>query len=252
MSEWAVKSSLDVAALDKVPRKGRNQYEGYVRGCGIQFGNLPDLCQKDPDFQGAMEIARSRAIATVPNLMNIFLLFKFYLNKISPGHIAEFGSYNCGSAMFMAYLAKRFLGNAKVYAFDTYEGMPPTDRQIDVVKPGDFSGLDVEAIRQFAASIGLDNLVCVKGRFEETAPQVLPTIGPLALVHIDCDIYSAVAYSYDISKNYLVKGGYIVLDDPLLAGCLGAAEAMEELMIRRDGLHAEQLMPHPVFRYPRI
>ena len=29
-------------------------------------------------------------------------------------------------------------------------------------------------------------------------------------------------------------------------------EAMEEYMIQRDGLHAEQVYPHPVFRYPPI
>jgi hypothetical protein len=83
-------------------------------------------------------------------------------------------------------------------------------------------------------------------------PAMLQTVGPLALVHIDCDIYSAVAYCYDVSKGALVPGGYIVLDDPVTASCLGALEAMEAYMIQRDGLHAEQVYPHPVFRYPPI
>jgi hypothetical protein len=43
-----------------------------------------------------------------------------------------------------------------------------------------------------------------------------------------------------------------VLDDPVTASCLGALEAMEAYMIQRDGLHAEQVYPHPVFRYPPI
>jgi len=31
---------------------------------------------------------------------------------------------------------------------------------------------------------------------------------------------------------------------------LGAAEAMEDLLIRRDGLNSEQVYPHYVFRQP--
>ena len=88
-----------------------------------------------------------------------------------------------------------------------------------------------------AAAAGLNNLVCVKGLFEDTAPQTLATAGRLALIHIDCDIYSAVVNTYDASKPYMVKGGYVVLDDPPTSSCLGAFEAMEEVMIRRDELH---------------
>lgn len=36
----------------------------------------------------------------------------------------------------------------------------------------------------------------------------------------------------------------------MVADCLGAAEAMEDLLIRRDGLNSEQVFPHYVFRQP--
>ena len=218
---WELNIPHDLGSMDKSLRKGRNPFEGYVRACGLQFGNLVELCRQDEDFQNAIKFAEGRTVVTPHNLMNLFVLFKFFLHKIEPGHIVEFGSYKGGSAMFMAYLAKRFLGDVKVYAFDTFAGMPSTDRQVDVHKAGDFRDTSVGAVRQFAASSGLDNLICVEGRFEQTAPQVLPTVGRVALVHIDCDIYSGVAYSYDASKQYLVKGGYIVLDDPLTGSCLG-------------------------------
>jgi hypothetical protein len=253
MSNWNVQFYLhDIASMDPTLRKGRSAFEGSIRGCGLQFGNLRQLCLQDADFRRAMEIAKSRTVVSELNLMNLFLIFKFYLPKIERGVIVEFGSYKGGSALFMAYLAKRFLADVKVYAFDTFEGMPATDRQIDAMKSGEFADTNVNDIRQFAASVGLDNLVCVKGRFEDTVPTTLAATGPVALMHIDCDIYSAVGYSYDAAKNSMVKGGYVVLDDPLTASCLGAFEAMEEFMIRRDGLCAEQVMPHPVFRYPKL
>jgi hypothetical protein len=46
----------------------------------------------------------------------------------------------------------------------------------------------------------------------------------------------------------MVPGGYIMLDDPLYSSCIGAFEAVEDVMIRRDGLHAEQVFPHLIFR----
>jgi hypothetical protein len=48
----------------------------------------------------------------------------------------------------------------------------------------------------------------------------------------------------------MVSGGYWVFDDPMVSDCLGAAEAMEDLLIRRDGLNSEQVFSHYVFRQP--
>ena len=75
-------------------------------------------------------------------------------------------------------------------------------------------------------------------------------IGDIALAHIDCDIYSAVAFSYDAVRGYMVEGGYLAFDDAIYSSCLGATEAVEELAIRRDGLNCEQVFPHFVFRAP--
>ena len=224
-STWQIQTGLfrHGASMDKSPRKGRNPFEGYVRGCGLIDGNLGQLCAQDRDFQQALHLSRGRSVVPDVKLMNIFVLFKLFLPKIARGHIAEFGSFKGGSALFMAFLAQRYLGNMRVYAFDTYEGMPPVDPHVDAHMTGDFAQTSAEEIRQVAATAGLHNLICVKGRFEDTALPTLREAGSLALVHIDCDIYSAVAYAYDAVKEFMVPGGYIVLDDPLESACLGGA-----------------------------
>jgi hypothetical protein len=71
-------------------------------------------------------------------------------------------------------------------------------------------------------------------------------IGPVALVHIDCDIYSSITFCYEAIKEYLVNGAYIVFDDCLYSHCLGAFEAVEEALIKKDGLNAEQNSPQLV------
>lgn len=148
----------------------------------------------------------------------------------------------------MARLCQVLHPGMKVYAFDTFEGMPETNKQVDAHSAGDFANVDLDEIRRYAAAEGLDNIEFVKGLFDQTLPDMLPKIGPIRLNHIDCDIHSAVVYSYDATKSAMVSGGYVVMDDPLTSSCLGAFEAVEDVFIRRDGLSAEQVYPHMVFR----
>jgi hypothetical protein len=118
-------------------------------------------------------------------------------------------------------------------------------------KGGDFRDTSFEDVVDFGKGTGLVNLHFVPGQFEDTAANVLSDCLPVILAHIDCDIYSSVAYAYDVLKPYMFEGGgFLVFDDPLFGSCLGAFQAVEELVIRRDCLSAEQVFPHLVYRYP--
>jgi SAM-dependent methyltransferase len=233
-------------------RKGRNIYEGYQRGWGLEFGDLKQKCLADPDFQAAHAASRQRSLLLAERTLNLFLIIKYFLPKLERGHIVEYGSYRGGSALFMAALARKFLPGTRVYALDTYAGMPLTDKGIDAHSKGEFIDADVEEIRQIAREEGLDNLECVKGMFEDTAPELLARIQRVALAHIDCDIYSGVKFAYEASKPFMVPGGYYAFDDATVSSCLGATEVVEEFVIGRDGLRSEQIFPHFVFRHPLV
>ena len=251
--EWKIEAaqhSRSIAAMSPGLVNGRSTRDGYLRGCGLQFGNIAQLCGADPLFVSAYKVAQSRSTAQVDRLINLFMLIKFFLPRLPFGHIAEFGSYRGGSAIFMALVADALCPGTKVFAFDSFAGMPETDGQRDVHHAGDFADASLEEVRQFAADAGAKNLELVKGMFADTIPTRVPAIGPLRLAHIDCDLFEAVAASYDGCKPQMVGGGYFVFDDPLESSCLGAFEAVENLVIRRDGLHAEQAYPHLVYRMP--
>src|ERR1700736_4365859 len=95
-----------IAAMSDDQLNGRNLKDGYGRGCGLQFGNVADLCATDPLFVRAYNLTRSRSAVMDNNLRNLFLLIKFFLPRLPPGHIAEFGADRCGSAVFMAIVAQ--------------------------------------------------------------------------------------------------------------------------------------------------
>jgi predicted O-methyltransferase YrrM len=229
-------------------RNQRNIKHGYARGWGIQFGDLKQKILDDPLYREAVSLIAGRSVVSEDNRINLYLILREYLKEIPAGDIIEFGSYKGGVAIFMAYIARELHPKMKVYSLDTFAGMPVTDKAIDAHSEGDFADVDLDELRRYTAGLGLSNLEFVKGPFEQTAESVLARSGGVALAHIDCDIYSSVAYSYDIVKSHMVEGGYIVFDDALYSSCLGATEAVEDLAIRRDGLNCEQIFPHFVFR----
>jgi len=242
---------IELPRFNQIPagmRKGRNIRAGHARGWGLQFWDLKKQIAADPLYREASALAAGRTVQIEENRMNIFLLLKFFLGKLPMGHIVEYGSFKVGSAIFMAKVCSVLHPGMQVYAFDTFAGMPTTDSEIDAHNAGDFSDVDFAELQEYIAKIGLTNLKLVRGLFEDTAPGTLPEVGSIRLAHIDCDIKSAVAYSYDASRPYMVEDGYIVLDDALFSSCLGATEDVEDLMVRRDGLNSEQIYPHFVFR----
>lgn len=232
-------------------RGGRNPRDGYDRSCGLKYRGLVQKISEQPDFQEAAAIAHGRSIVSPDRLMNLYMLIRLYLPKIGAGQIVEYGSFKGGSAMFMAKLAQRYLPNTKVYGLDTFQGLPAPNSEIDGLPAGEFAS-SYDEVTGAAKAAGLDNLHFVRGLFSDTAPAILQEAGKLAMIHIDCDLYEPVSYAYEISKPFMVPGGYLVFDDATEGSCLGATEAVESLLIRRDGLHAEQIDPHFVFRYPAL
>jgi predicted O-methyltransferase YrrM len=231
-------------------RKSRNVRDGYARGWGLQCGQFRESVREDALYQEGCRLAMGRTVLSEDNRMNIFLILKYFLPYIPFGHIVEFGSYKGGNALFMAYVIDQLYPGRKVFALDTFSGMPETESAIDAHGAGDFQDVDLLELCTFAEREGVRNVEFVKGLFQETGSSVVDKVRSIALAHIDCDIYSAVAFSYDLVKNYMVPGGYVVFDDATTSSCLGATEAVEELVIRRDGLHSEQIFPQFVFRSP--
>ena len=229
-------------------RRGRCPRDGYVRGWGLQFTDLRERVRADPVYREALPLAAGRSVMAEDSRINLYLILRFFLDRIPFGHVVEFGAYRCGNAMFMARVLERIRPGVRVYAFDTFAGMPATDLSIDAHLAGDFRDANLAEIRAALADAGIGNLELVPGLFEDTAAKALAAIGPVALAHLDSDIRSALTTSYNAVIPHMVAGGYYVFDDATVSSCLGATEVVEDLPIRRDGLSAEQIVPHYVFR----
>ena len=228
-------------------RKGRVPREGYQRGWGLQFGQLKSQIESELLFRQSFQSAAALSSwMSAEKRANLYLLLTRFLPKLEHRNVIEFGSYKGGTAVFMALVLRQTAPEAKVFALDTFEGMPQTDKSIDAHNAGDFSDATLDDLQSVIKALDLTNLTPVKGLFQETFPSISEEF-KFGLAHIDADIYSSIKYAQDAAWPRMTRGGYIVYDDAGEPSCIGATEAVEELIQERH-IHSEQIWPHFVFR----
>jgi cephalosporin hydroxylase len=231
----------------------RSPQDGYARGL-VQWdkGRL-DAIAYDFDFRAAHALAVGKTVVTMPSLINLFLLMKDYVPRLAgydPVSIVECGVAGGGSLLFLATLAKRFLfNNAEIVGIDTFDGHPADEiGDADWHKAGDFRvAPDIVTNLYRDLNVILPARVLRK-RFRDAEPDLSES--RVALCHIDADTKAGVTSAIELVMPRMVPGGYVVFDDPLHPTCLGAMEAVENEMVRKLGLNAEQACPHLVFRSP--
>jgi hypothetical protein len=121
--------------------------------------------------------------------------------KVS-GHYLEFGVYTGGTIRFMA----KHIGGKIIHGFDSFEGLPEAW--------GGFSlgrrAFDVKGRLPRVPG----NVMLHRGWFDQTLPQWLSANpGPVAFVHIDCDLYSSTKTIFDLLTDRLIPGTIIVFDE---------------------------------------
>lgn len=221
---------------------GRDIRAGHLRGCQLEFAEFSQKFLRDDEiFMEAMRAAHARGSLLSENkLANLYLILR-YATPHPDAPVFEFGSFKGGSAVFMATLLKRLGRRAQVFAFDTFSGMPETDPVRDLHRKGDFAQSEFEGLQAYVVEHALgDHLRLVKGLFDATLPGVLAEGHRPGLLHIDCDIYEPIHYAIRTCAPHMPTGSHVVFDDPLHGSCLGAFDAVQELMIRTLDLTAEQ------------
>ena len=128
-------------------------------------------------------------------------------------------------------LAKIIIENGaekKLFLFDTFAGMPATDKNRDLHREGDFSDTSAEQVTAF---IDAPNVAVLrKGYIPDTFSGL--ESHRIAFAHIDLDIYRSVIDSLKFIWPRLSSGGSIVFDDYGFPSCPGALQAVDEFFAR--------------------
>lgn len=119
------------------------------------------------------------------------------------GPWAEFGVASGRSAQHFLELMP---AAGRLFAFDSWRGLPePWDKGTKVMPVGTFAGNIPDFLTRTRRATP------VVGLFEDTLPYEFP--GPIALCHIDSDIYSAAATVLTHVDPYLAEGTVIIFDE---------------------------------------
>jgi macrocin-O-methyltransferase TylF-like protien len=133
-------------------------------------------------------------------------------SRAIPGQLVDCGVWNGGSAMLLASGAP----NREVWAFDSFEGLPePTEGDPEHASDwiGEFVGSEA-MLRQGFRDYGLTNpLHIVAGWFEETLPATAEQVKPIAVLHVDADLYQSVRIALRTFYPKLSPGGWVAVDD---------------------------------------
>lgn len=145
-----------------------------------------------------------------------------------PGAFVECGVAGGASLAMMA----AFAGDRTVWGFDSFDELPPLteadegDGQLFVgVKCSGPQGEQAVVDTFAGAGVSMERTRVVKGWFVDTIPDLVPEIGPIALLRLDADWYEATRFALETLYSSVMPGGVVVIDDyGSFAGCRTAVD----------------------------
>jgi glycosyltransferase involved in cell wall biosynthesis/predicted O-methyltransferase YrrM len=191
------------------------------------------------EFQALLAAVRHYTVLSPERLFSLYSLAKQICLDDIPGDFVECGTYRGGSLALLAAVVKRYsLRQRRVYAFDTFAGMPePTevDRSQGMAANDTEWGVGTlkapveEYLAVVCQALGVAEVVVpVPGVFAETLPEYQGKIGEIALLHADGDWYESTWEIFDRLFDGVVAEGFIQIDDyGHWEGCRQAVEEFE-------------------------
>jgi len=168
-------------------------------------------------------------------LRGLYEAVQWIVTSQVPGALVECGTARGGSAALMGLTLRQLSEDRVLWLFDTFEGLPPPTKEdpdwnIAKAYTGRCRGTKQEVISLFDRLDILKETKFVQGLLEETLSSC--EIGPIALLHIDCDWYDSVKACLDHLYDCVSSGGVIQIDD--YGHWAGARKAVEEFIRARS------------------
>ena len=164
-----------------------------------------------------------------PAKYNTFEICERILEEKLEGDFAECGVMAGGQIAVMCRVLDKHRDPRLVHAFDSYEGIPMAgDNDLELCRktygyhaPGTelkTSGESASTIENMLGNlrkwgVGTQRVRTYKGWFEETLAKYAESVGPLALLRIDVDLYDSTVPVLEYLYPKVVSGGFIVDDD---------------------------------------
>lgn len=188
------------------------------------------------EFGEYLQLAKPYTLVSPDRLYVLYSLAQSALHL--RGDFWECGVYRGGTARMLAtLLARNACPGKKLFLFDTFEGMPETDPQVDLHKKGDFSDTSLASVK--GAVGNPDHVEFRPGWIPETFRGMHDS--HIALAHIDVDIYQSIWDCCEFIYPRMEPGGAMIFDDYGFPSCPGARKAVDEFFA--DKLETPIVLP---------
>lgn len=154
-----------------------------------------------------------------------------------PGAIVECGVGAGKSLFLLATMTEGGKHPRKLWGFDSFQGLPaatPEDEAETMtrkLRPGKFAH-DQDDVLAYLVSYGMDEervaerVVLVPGYFPDSFGQY--DGGPIALLHLDVDLYQSYKDCLEFFEPFVVPGGVVAFDEYRSPQWPGAAKSIDE------------------------
>lgn len=187
--------------------------------------HLKDYPVCNLELSRVLEKVKSFTLLGFERLWSLYSLAKQVCEEDIPGNFVECGVCRGGSSALLAWVIKNYSRRPrKLYAFDTFSGMPdPTEvdrdyRGVGANDTGFGSGALAAPISEnlevVAKELGVwDLIVPVPGLFADTLPAYRGQVGEIALLHADADWYQSTMDIFHHFYDQVHSQGFIQIDD---------------------------------------
>tara|TARA_S200000501_G_C20575375_1_gene634810 strand:- start:35 stop:760 length:726 start_codon:yes stop_codon:yes gene_type:complete len=156
--------------------------------------------------------------------MKYFLYFKSIIDLVKNvnGNIVECGVASGRSLLMLSYLSYLYRKDydSKIWGFDSFEGFPkPSKEDISPRNPkkGEHSDTSTSYIERLLSDCDIDNkfidnnVNLIKGFLPSSASNYDKS--PIAILHIDVDLYESTKASLEEFYQYVEPGGVVMFDE---------------------------------------
>jgi O-methyltransferase len=155
--------------------------------------------------------------------------------------IVEIGTYQGGSAKFVAEALQRIGKSLPFYVCDTFEGHVVVDPELDPKHKVGVQFRSTSADRVTKYLDAYDFVHVVVGDIQATAG-TLPHDREFGFVHIDVDVYPITRFCLEYFAPRVVAGAMLVVDDYGFRTCPGAKKAVDDFVAETPGYRMLHLL----------
>jgi len=163
------------------------------------------------------------------------------------GDLVECGVWKGGNLIVFQRYVEKFNLNKKIFAYDTFEGMSQPD-EIDKTFEGESASMQLDKLEKknvdrkkniliadcsleevknnFEKHTNKNNLICIKGKVEDTLLKNENLPKKISILRLDTDWYSSTKKELEILYPLLEKNGILLIDD--YGYWQGAKKAVDE------------------------